>query len=127
MIGWPRQVRVFAWGEPVDMRKGYEGLSHLVRSALARDPLAGDLFLFVGKRRRRAKVLFFDGTGLCLLSKRLDKGRFAALWRDDPSARRIALTTTELALFLEGSDLVGRVALSPAAIDEKDLAARIRI
>jgi transposase len=127
VIGWTRQVRVLAWGAPVDMRKGYEGLSYLVRSALEREPLSGDLFLFVGKNRRRAKVLFFDGTGLCILSKRLDKGRFAALWRDAASGRRVGLTITELALFLEGSDLVGRISLSPSVVDEKDLAPRIRV
>lgn len=127
MIGWTRQVRVFAWSAPVDMRKGYEGLSHLVREALRGEPLSGDLFLFVGKNRRRAKVLFFDGTGLCVLAKRLDKGRFATLWRGDATGRRVTLTTTELALFLEGSELVGRIPLSPSVIDEKDLAPRIRV
>jgi transposase len=109
------------------MRKGYEGLSELVRSALRKDVLSGDLFLFVGKDRRRAKVLYFDGTGLCLLSKRLDKGRFAALWRRRPDGERFELTATELALFLEGSELVGRFPLSPPRISDADLAPRSRL
>lgn len=121
LIGSSRQLRVFAFDAPVDMRKGFEGLSQLVREALKRDVLSGELFLFVGKDCRRAKVLHFDGTGLCLYAKRLEKGRFAALWRR-PQGRKLEMTTTELALFLEGSDLVGRMELSPPRIDEKDLA-----
>lgn len=73
----------------------------------------GEIVRVVGKDRRRAKVLFWDGTGLCGLAKRPEKGKFAAPW-----AKKKALvewTTSELALFLEGSELVGRVALSPPA------------
>lgn len=110
MIATVKSGRVFALTAPCDMRKQYDSLAELVRNGMGRDLLAGDLFLFVGKTRRRAKVLWFDGTGLCLLAKRLDKGRFAALWeRPD----RCELTMTELALFLEGAEIVGRVALSP--------------
>ena len=125
MIGSTRQVRVFAYGAPVDMRKGFEGLSAIVRQGFGRDPLSGDLFLFANRHRKRAKVLHWDGTGLCLYAKRLEKhGRFACLWRDD-ARREIELTTTELALFLEGSDLVGRVILSPASLGVDDLVSRI--
>ena len=79
----------------------------------ARDPLSGDFFLFVNRDRQRAKVLLWDGTGLCIYAKRLERGRFACLWRRDGSAA-LRLTMSELALFLEGSTLVGRMALSPA-------------
>ena len=120
MIGSTRQVRVFAYGAPVDMRLGYEGLSHLVRKDLRRDVLEGDLYLFTNRRRKRAKVLLWDGTGLCLYCKRLEKGQFASLWRDT-SIQVLELTTTELSLFLEGSDLVGRIELSPSKITEKEL------
>jgi transposase len=126
ILGSTRQVRVFAFGAPVDMRKGFEGLSQLVRDLLKRDVLSGELFLFVSRDRRRAKVLHFDGTGLCLYAKRLVKGQFASLWRE-PRGRKLELTATELTLFLEGSDLVGRMELSPTPIDEKDLAIRIRV
>lgn len=125
MITLPRHVRVHAYAAPADLRRGYEGLSALVRQDLGRDPLSGDLFLFVNRTRRRAKVLFFDGTGLCVFCKRLDKGIFASLWRDS-SRRCLALTVTELALFIEGSELVGRVKLSPEEITEKDLAITLR-
>lgn len=114
MLGLSRRVRVFAYQSPVDMRKSFNTLSGLVLS-LGYDITAGDVFVFMGKRRRRAKVLWFDGTGLCLLAKRLEKGHFARVWE------RTELTASELVLFLEGSALVGRMALSPPAFDiERD-------
>jgi transposase len=126
MIGSTRQVRVFAYAAPVDMRKGFEGLSALVRQQLGRDLLLGDLYLFVNAHRKRAKVLHWDGTGLCLYAKRLEKrGRFACLW-SQKGGEAVELTATELALFLEGSELVGRVTLSPAALGGDALAATIR-
>ena len=66
MTGSTGRVRAFACGSPVDMRKGFDGLFALVRRELRRDPLSGDLFLFVNKTRKRAKVLLWDGTGLCI-------------------------------------------------------------
>ena len=118
MIGSTRQVAVYAYGAPADMRKGFDGLGALVTQDLGRDPLAGDFFVFVNRPRTRAKVLLWDGTGLCIYAKRLEQGRFACLWREsgapDPAAP-LRLTVSELQLFLEGSALVGRVPLSPAA------------
>jgi transposase len=113
MIGSTRQVAVWAFGAPADLRKGFDGLSALVSQGLGRDPLSGDCYLFVNATRKRAKVLLWDGTGLCIYAKRLEQGRFACLWRD-ATARVVRLTISELQLFLEGSALVGRVALSPA-------------
>lgn len=94
------------------MRKGFDGLAGLVTNQLDRDPLSGDVFLFVNRTRTRAKVLLWDGTGLCIYAKRLEKGRFASLWRER-EGDTVRLTMSELALFLEGSSLVGRVKLSP--------------
>ncbi len=113
MIGSTRQVAVWAYGAPADLRKGFDGLSALVSQGLGQDPLSGDCYLFVNRTRKRAKVLLWDGTGLCIYAKRLERGRFACLWRD-AAARVVRLTMSELQLFLEGSTLVGRVALSPA-------------
>jgi transposase len=113
MIGSTRQVAVYAYGAPADMRKGFDGLSALVAEGLSRDPLSGDLYVFTNRPRTRAKVLMWDGTGLCVYAKRLEQGRFAALWRED-QATTLTLTMSELQLFLEGSALVGRLALSPA-------------
>ena len=90
------------------MRKGYNGLFTLARDVLDQDPLSGHLFLFVARNRKRAKVLFWDGTGLCIFMKRLEEGRFVAPWDLD----RAVLTESELRLFLEGSDAV-RFSLSP--------------
>lgn len=120
MIGSTRQVGVWAYGAPVDMRKGFDGLSALVSEGLGRDPLSGSLFLFVSRDRRRAKVLLWDGTGLCVYAKRLERGRFASVW-DDGRRGPLRLTTSELALFLEGSRLVGKVALSPPEFVQKVL------
>lgn len=112
MIGSTHQGRVFAYGEPCDMRKHYDSLAVIVTGQMGHELLSGDYYLFVGRNRKRAKVLYFDGTGLCLLAKRLEQGRFAALWE---RADRCELTVNELRLFLEGSEVVGRLALSPPA------------
>jgi transposase len=114
-----RRSRVYAYAHPADMRKGFEGLSALVRQELGRSPLSGDLFLFVNRRRHRAKILHWDGTGLCVYAKRLEKGRFACLW--DERKRYLELSETEMRLFLEGSDLIGKIPISPAVLEEKDL------
>ena len=124
MIGLSRAVRVYAYVKPVDMRKAFEGLSALVRNELRRDVMDGELFLFAGKSRRRAKVLLFDGTGLCVYAKRLEKGHFAALWERSGDTA-ITMTLSELALFLEGSQLIGRHALSPPALLHDELAITI--
>lgn len=112
MIGSTRSVRVFAYTLPTDMRKGFDGLFGMVKSHLDQDPLSGDLFLFVARNRRRAKVLLWDGTGLCLYAKRIEKGKFAKLWAGE-DVTDIELTMSELQLFLEGSRLVGKVPVSP--------------
>jgi transposase len=129
VIGSTRQVTVWAYGGPADLRKGFDGLSGLVSQRLGQDPLSGDCYLFVNATRKRAKVLLWDGTGLCIYAKRLERGRFACLWRD-AAAAVVRLTMSELQLFLEGSALVGRVVLSPAPFfvsePQKDLAARAR-
>lgn len=116
MIGSTRQLRVFACSTAVDMRKSFDTLSALVADSLKKDVLSGELFLFVGKDRKRAKVLFWDGTGLCLYSKRLEKGRFVAPWKRETKGA-LVMTMSELALFLEGSEFVGRLPLSPAPFE----------
>jgi transposase len=123
LIGAQGRVPVFAYRRPVDLRKGFEGLSALVQQALGKDPLSGALYLFTNRRRTTAKVLQFDGTGLTLYIKRLARGRFAALWEVD-GATTLSLTRPELELFLQGSQLVGKVVLAPAPLSEKDLVIR---
>lgn len=96
-----RNVLVFA--EPVDMRKSYDGLTGLLQG---QNVLSGDVFLFMSRDRRRAKAMFWDGTGLNIWMKRLEQGRFADVWS------RVRITSTELKLFFEGSRLASR-SLSP--------------
>src|SRR5690606_37074442 len=121
-----RRVSVYAYAEPVDMRKGFDGLSALVTEALQRDPLSGDVYIFVSRDRVRAKVLHWEGTGLCVYAKRLERGRFAQLWRADGDAP-ITLTVSGLGLVLDGSPIVGRMALSPPALTHFSLASdRVR-
>ncbi len=114
MIGPSRRTRVFGYGAPCDMRKSFNTLSGLV-SAMGHEVAAGDVFVFVSKNRKRAKVLWYDTTGLVLLAKRLDIGKFAAIWETDAS--EIELTMNELQLLLEGCKVVGRIQLSPPPVD----------
>ena len=114
-----RAVRVFAYPAPTDLRKGYDGLYGLVQTGLKCDPMSGDLYLFVNEARKLCKVLVWDGTGLCIFQKRLAKGTFAKLWRDDDQA--VTLTQSELALFIEGCTLLDRRSLSPIAVERKPL------
>ncbi len=105
-----RNVLVFT--RPVDMRKSYDGLAALVRE---HNVMSGDYFLFVARSRKRAKVLFWDGSGLNIWMKRLERGLFADILERD------RITSSELKLFLEGSKLVAKQ-LSP-----KDLSHEFRI
>ena len=126
MIGSTRAFGVWAYPGPTDLRKGYNGLYGLVKNSLARDPLSGDLYLFVNRTRTSCKVLLFDGTGLCIFMKRLERGRFAALWRAGAN-EPLRLTSSELTLFIEGCQLVGRERLSPEEIRAKPLATGDRV
>ena len=116
LIGSNRQLRVYAFATPVDMRKGFDGLAALVREELQREPTSGALYLFVSRNRIRAKVLMWDGTGLCLYAKRLEEGRFAPLWPREQDGE-VALSMSELALYLEGCEEVGKRSISPPEID----------
>ena len=105
-------MTVFAYAAPVDLRRGYNGLYALVVNELGRDPMDGDAFVFTNKRRDNCKVLKHDGSGMTIFMKRLDRGRFPSLWaRADEG--EVELSHAELALFLEGSQVVGYQQLSP--------------
>ena len=96
-----RGRRIFARAAPTDLRKGYTGLSALVEQELEHDLVEGDVFVFVSRSRKSAKALLWDGTGLCIVCKRLAKGRFAPLWgRVEGGAVR--LSQRELRLLLSG-------------------------
>ena len=97
-------TRVYVAAGATDMRKGFEGLFGLVRDRLECDPLSGHVFLFANAQRNRLKLLFWDGSGLWVCAKRLEKGRFR--WPEAGSgAAKVKLTQEELALLLGGIDL----------------------
>ena len=110
-------LRILVTARPVDFRRGMDSLSTLVRETLVIDPFAGDVFVFRAKRADRLKILLWDGSGLVLLSKRLERGRFT--W---PSVQdgAIKLSAAQLTLLFSGVDwsqVVPRTALltHPAA------------
>lgn len=92
-------IRVFLYGQPVDMRKSYDGLYALARGGLQQDPLNGQLFAFVNRRATQIKVLYFDRSGWCLWCKRLEAGRFIGDWAQ---VHNRELDCTGLKLLLEG-------------------------
>jgi len=107
VLSFPHQVRVFAATRPVDGRKGIDGLAAVVRFAMGRDPLSGDLFLFLSRRRDRARILYFSHNGYWLIHKRLERGRFHLPWDDDANAASRPIDNAQLLLILEGVDLRG--------------------
>ena len=111
MLGSTRNLRVYVYGKPADMRLGFDGLYALVREGMNREPVSGDVYLFIGKDRKRAKALLWDGTGLCLYCKRMERGRFAGLFEEKQGRRE--LTLAELMVFFEGSHQLGRISLCP--------------
>jgi transposase len=98
------RVRVFLCTSPTDMRKGFDTLAVLVRDGLGYDPLSGHLFLFVGRRRDRLKLLYWDRDGYALWYKRLEQGTFR-MPVAKPETASIELRASELAMLLEGIDL----------------------
>ena len=102
MLSLSSTFRIFLAVEPADMRKGFDGLSQLVRDRIAQDPLSGHLYVFRNRRRDRVKILYWDRDGLALWYKRLERGtsRF-------PEAvdGRVEVTPAEMAAVLEGIDL----------------------
>jgi len=113
VIGGGNRPAIFLHTEPTDMRKSFDSLQAVVKEKLRMDALGGAWFLFVGRDRRRCKVLHWDGTGICVYAKRLEKGRFVAPWASGRRQETVKLSESELLLFLEGSEWVGRVSLSP--------------
>jgi transposase len=102
VLSLPATTRIFLAVEPADMRKGFDGLSQLVRDRIAQDPLSGHLYVFRNRRRDRVKVLYWDRDGLALWYKRLETGTFRFPEAVDG---RVEVTPAELAAVLEGIDL----------------------
>jgi transposase len=100
-------VRIHIAAAPIDLRRGFDGLANAVRGVLGDDPMSGHLFVFHGKRGNLVRILFWDRTGYCVLSKRLERGRFHLPRQPAEGSCRIELTAGELLLMLEGLDLTG--------------------
>ncbi len=106
MFGLGPATRVYLAAGATDMRKGFEGLYGMARDRLSCDPLSGHVFVFANARRNRLKLLFWDGSGLWVCAKRLEKGRFR--WPEaGPGESRVTLSAEELTLLLGGIDLAG--------------------
>lgn len=111
MISFNRRTKIFLSKEPTDMRASYDTLFLKAKDVLGQDPFSGHLFVFLNARRTACKCLFYDGTGLVLVCKRLEKGLFTKL---NPYHRGdIILTPAEFSLFFEGADLQKRFIESP--------------
>lgn len=105
MLSFSSAVRIFLAVEPVDMRKSFDGLYAVAANELKENPLEGGLFVFSNKRRNRLKILFFDGTGLWVLAKRLERGGFTWPRALDASGGKLRLKSEALSMLLGGIDL----------------------
>jgi len=104
MFGLGPATKIYRGAEPVDMRKGFEGLFGLVRDQFGHDPLSGHLFLFTNRTQTRLKALVWDGSGLWVCAKRLERGRFH--WpQTTTDARTVSMRPEELAMLVNGMDL----------------------
>ena len=104
MFGFGPVTRIYLAAGATDMRKGFEGLYGMARDRLCCEPLSGHVFVFSNARRNRLKLLFWDGSGLWVCAKRLEKGRFR--WPEAAGGQtKIVLTQEELTLLLGGIDL----------------------
>jgi len=114
MIALNRRTKIFVCKEATDMRASYDSLFARVKAVLQRDPFSGHLFLFVNRSRTTCKCLYWDGTGLVILSKRLEKGTFSRI--NPLYDKELVLTEAEFGLFFEGANLEKRFIDSPEEV-----------
>ena len=105
----PAGVQVFITLDPVDMRYGFDRLSGIIRERVGYEARCGALFAFIGKRRSTIKILFFDGSGVCVFSKRLDRGTFVLPEAPVESATHVEVDDATLATLLDGFDIAPAV------------------
>lgn len=114
MIALNRRTKIFVCKEPTDMRSSYDSLFGRVKEILKQDPFSGHLFLFVNGSRTSCKCLYYDGTGLVIIMKRMERGTFS---RINPFyGDEVVLTEAEFGLFFEGANLEKRFIESPVEI-----------
>lgn len=102
MLTLPPSVKIWCSTSPTDLRRGFDGLSGLVRSQLHADPLSGHLFVFFNRKADRLKVLYWDRDGMCIWYKRLERGRFHFPTAEDAC---LELTPGQLQMILDGIDV----------------------
>ena len=105
MLTFNGNLKVYVALAPCDMRKSFQGLSAIVRDLLQLDPLSGAAFLFTNQRRNLIKIIYWDGSGLWVVAKRLEKGTFAWPRHLEPGRRKLLLRPTALAMLTDGIDL----------------------
>ncbi|PTX94444.1 IS66 family insertion sequence element accessory protein TnpB [Opitutus sp. ER46] len=104
MLAFPHSIRIYVALAPVDMRKQYDGLWTPAQEQLQEDPKQGAVFCFTNRERTRLKLLYWDGTGVWVLAKRLEQGRFS--WPEPSEAKpKLSLTPEALALLIGGVEL----------------------
>jgi transposase len=105
MLSFPGSLKIYVAIEPCDMRKSFNGLYAAAEEKLGSDPRSGALFVFTNKRRNRLKILYFDGTGLWVLAKRLEQGTFSWPKPSQAGKEKLSLTPEALALLTDGIDM----------------------
>ena len=101
----PSGVEIYVALEPVDMRLSFDRLASLAKERVGYDARSGALFLFFGKRRDALKVLFFDGSGMAIFYKRIDRGRFSVPEATDDTARHVEIDDAALEALLDGLEI----------------------
>ena len=107
MLTLPSSVRIYVAAEPVDLRRGFDGLAAATRGLIGQDPMSGHVFVFLNRRQNRIKLLVWDRTGWLLLYKRLERGTFQIPTRPRAGQHHVEVDAGELGLMLEGLDLRG--------------------
>ena len=107
MLTLPASVHIYVAAEPVDLRRGFDGLAAATRSIIGADAMSGHIFVFLNRRRNRIKLLVWDRTGYLLVYKRLERGTFEIATQPGIGQRHVELDAGELGLMLEGLDLRG--------------------
>jgi len=105
MLTFPGSLKIYVAIEPCDMRKSFNGLYALAEDKLQSDPKSGALFVFTNKRRNRIKILYFDGSGLWIMAKRLEAGTFSWPKPSRSGQEKLTLTPEALAMLTDGIDL----------------------
>jgi len=105
MLLLPRAVKVYVATKPVRLNRSFDGLSNVVREVMKKDPLSGHVFVFINRRRTMVKLLVWTRGGFTIVHKRLERGTFARLFRDDEVRTHAELDIHELSMMLEGIEL----------------------